>query len=272
MSEFKSLEGADPRDVWRHPEDYGLDRDDPRRLGACLKPWPKRERKPPGPSNVTLARWAVSGAIGYGPALRVLVVMWTIHARPWDQGGAPRAEAECWPSSRQLADRLGVSPATIRRALDVLQRAGAVERCWTAADRKGWRLLPCPHDGPVLPDEVVRLGQPGGALSKQPADRDVYQGPRFTVPSPDRVERFVSELDMHAPEGAPSILEGLTPEGIGEWSKWLHQDGEVTIMADLKRVAAHIERKPHKIEQWPNGHQPLRCRPFARLLARRAGR
>ena len=102
--------------------------------------------------DVEIGRWAISGAIAHGPSLRLLVVMWTRWGRLWGDDGPVRSVV-IWPGRATLAETLGASERTITRCLRVLQDAGAIERGHDPEHgRRGWRLLPCPHDGPVAPD------------------------------------------------------------------------------------------------------------------------
>ena len=102
--------------------------------------------------DVEIGRWAISGAIAHGPSLRLLVVLWTRWGTLWGDDGPVRSKV-VWPGRSTLASTLGVSERTITRCLRVLQDAGAIERGHDPEyGHLGWKLLPCPHDGPVTSD------------------------------------------------------------------------------------------------------------------------
>jgi DNA-binding MarR family transcriptional regulator len=70
----------------------------------------------------------------------------------WRRGAAAAPTGGAEFSHRELAARLGVAPATLTPALDVLENAGAVRRARDPEDRRVVRLA-------ITPDGSRRLAQ-----------------------------------------------------------------------------------------------------------------
>lgn len=70
------------------------------------------------------------------------------------------------PSQRDLAERYGVAPETLRRAVDILAREGLV----SAGSTRGTFILRTPEDAPDIPSELAELRERIEEVSGQADD------------------------------------------------------------------------------------------------------
>ncbi|HWO73972.1 MAG TPA: MarR family transcriptional regulator [Dehalococcoidia bacterium] len=98
--------------------------------------------------------------------LGALHVIDPLRLRLWDSRGATTTQLRvmylirelCQPSTGELAERLGVRPATLTGLADRMERSGFVRRWTDEVDRRVVRIA-LTHEGSALLDEVAAAGR-----------------------------------------------------------------------------------------------------------------
>jgi len=124
--------------------------------------------------------------------LGALHVIDPLRLRFWDSRGATTTQLRvmyliremCQPSTGELAERLGIRPATLTGLADRMERSGFVRRWTDAADRRVVRVS-LTDEGAALLDEVAAAGRAYlGAIFER-------MGPQAREELSGALERFV---------------------------------------------------------------------------------